>query len=109
MSNQNELKRVKEIFSDYKTQSNIHKALIEKMSLTKKKNILEIELQSSTYLEIKEIWYFESYLKERFKLEQINIIIKYAEEVDINDIEKEWKNINCKKQHQNLQDHGHFM
>ena len=93
------LKKVKEVFSDYKTQSNIQKADIEKMNLIKKINTLEIILQSEEYLEIKEIWYFESFLMERFQFSQINMIIKYSENVEINSIEKEWKNLICYMTH----------
>ena len=49
-----ELKKVKEVFSDYKTQSNMQKANIEKMNLIKKVNTLEIILQSDEYLSIDE-------------------------------------------------------
>ena len=93
------LKKVKEVFSDYETQSNIQKANIEKMNLIKKSNILEITLQSEEYLEIKEIWYFESFLIKRFQFSQVNIIIKYSENVEINSIEKEWKNLICYMTH----------
>ena len=94
-----ELKKVKEVFSDYKTQSNIQNANIEKMNLIKKVNTLEIVLQSDEYLEIKEIWYFESFLMERFQFSQVNMIIKYIENVEINSIEKEWKNLICYMTH----------
>ena len=94
-----ELKKVKEVFSDYKTQSNIQKADIEKMNLIKKQNTLEIILHSDEYLEIKEIWYFESFLMERFQFSQVNMIIKYSENVEINSIEKEWKNLICYMTH----------
>ncbi|MBQ7882651.1 MAG: PolC-type DNA polymerase III [Treponema sp.] len=93
------LKQVKEVFSDYKNQSNIQTASIEKMNLKKKENILEIALKSDTYLEIKEIWYFEKFLMERFQFSQVDIAIKYGENAEINDIEKEWKNLICYMTH----------
>jgi len=93
------LKTVKEVFSDYKTESNIHKAQIEKMNLIKKQNILEIDLHSDEYLEIKEIWYFESFLMQRFQFSHVNMIIKYSENVELNDLEKEWKNLICYMTH----------
>ena len=34
------------------------------------------------YIEIKEIWYFEKFLKERFKFSYIDIKIKYHEKVE---------------------------
>ena len=94
-----ELKKVKEVFSDYKTQSNIQNANIEKMNLIKKVNTLEMILQSDEYLEIKEIWYFESFLRDRFQFSQVNMIIKYSENAEINSIEKEWKNLICYMTH----------
>ena len=82
-------KTVKEVFSDYKNQSNILTAIIEKMNLKKKENILEIALQSERYLEIKEIWYFEKFLMERFQFSQVDIAIKYGENAEINEIIEE--------------------
>ena len=52
-------KKVGEIFSDYKTNSNIEDAEIARMNLLKKIKTLEIEMQAKEYIEIKEIWYFE--------------------------------------------------
>ena len=93
------LKKVKEVFSDYKTKSNIQNAFIEKMNLIKKINTLEIVLQSEEYLEIKEIWYFESFLIERFQFAHVDTIIKYSDNVEIKCIEKEWKNLICYMTH----------
>ena len=45
------------------------------------------------YIEIKEIWYFEKFLKERFKFEHIDIKIDYHEKVERKSINNEWKNI----------------
>lgn len=45
------------------------------------------------YIEIKEIWYFEKFLKERFKFSYIDIKIKYHEKVEKKSIKEEWKNI----------------
>ena len=42
-----------DVFSDYKTNSNITDAEIVKMNLFKKINSLEIQIQSKEYIEIK--------------------------------------------------------
>ena len=68
---QSQLKKVKEIFSDYKTRANILEAKILGLNLLKKKRILELILSSDEYIEIKEIWYLEKYLRERFLFENI--------------------------------------
>ena len=70
-------KCIKDIFSDYETKSNIKNAEIKELNLIKKKSILEITIKSDEYIEIKEIWYFEKFLIERFKFTNINIKIEY--------------------------------
>ena len=83
-------KKTCEIFSDYKTNSNIADAEIRKFNLIKKQNILEMEISSKEYIEIKEIWYFEKFLRERFQFGQVHMIIKYEEGVRKKSIESEW-------------------
>ena len=60
-------KLISEVFSDYKTENIIKQAKILELNLIKKANVLEIDLESENYLEIKELWYFEKFLKERFQ------------------------------------------
>ena len=88
---QSQLKKVKEIFSDYKTRANILEAKILGLNLLKKKRILELILSSDEYIEIKEIWYLEKYLRERFLFENIELEIKYTEDVKIKNVEKNLK------------------
>ena len=59
-------KKVGEIFSDYKTNSNIKYAEVRALNVIKKTNILQVLLYFDEYIEIKEIWYFEKFLRERF-------------------------------------------
>ena len=86
-------KKLGEIFSDYKTNSNIRYAQVNSLNVIKKTNTLEVVLYFDEYIEIKEIWYFEKFLKERFKFEHINIKINYHESVEKKSIDVEWKNI----------------
>lgn len=86
-------KKVGEIFSDYKTSSNIKYAEVRGLNVVKKINTLEVILYFDEYIEIKEIWYFEKFLRERFKFDNIDIKIKYYEKVEKKSIKKEWKNI----------------
>jgi len=85
--------KIGEIFSDYKTSSNIKYAEVKSLNVIKKTNTLQANLYFDEYLEIKEIWYFENFLKERFKFEHIDIKIDYHEKVEKKSIEQEWKNI----------------
>lgn len=86
-------KRVGEIFSDYKTNSNIKYAEIRSLNVIKKTNTLQVILYLDEYIEIKETWYFENFLKDRFKFEYIDIEIQYHEKVEKKAITDEWKNI----------------
>lgn len=86
-------KKVGEIFSDYKTNANIKYAEVRNLNIIKKTNTLQVILYLDEYIEIKEIWYFENFLKERFQFQHINIEINYHEKVEKKSITDEWKNI----------------
>ena len=47
-------KKVKEVFKDYQSESNILNATIKELNLVKKENKLEMVLESDEYIEIKE-------------------------------------------------------
>ena len=76
-------KKIGEVFSDYKQESNVKMANVKQMNLIKKANILEMQIASEEYLELKDLWQFE----------HVDIKIEYSEDVKINDIEKEWINL----------------
>ena len=90
---------IKDIFSDYETRNCIKDAEIEGLNLMKKKNVLGIIIKSDKYIEIKEIWYFEKFLIERFSFQNIELVIKYEEGVRLRTIEEEWRNIICYMAH----------
>ena len=92
-------KKIGEVFSDYKTNSNIADAEITKKNLIKKINTLEIGTYSKEYVEIKEIWYFEKFLRDRFQFGQVHMIMQYEEGVRKKSIEVEWENIICYMAH----------
>ena len=87
------LKKIGEVFSDYKTNSNLKYAQITSLNVVKKTNTLEVDLYFDEYLDIKEIWFFEKFLRERFQFENIDIKIKYHESVKKKSIKEEWRNI----------------
>ena len=86
-------KKVGEIFSDYNTNSNIKYAEVTALNVVKKTNTLEVILYFDEYIEIREIWFLEKFLKERFQFETIDIKINYHERVEKKSIKDEWKNI----------------
>ena len=85
--------KVGEIFSDYETKSNIKYAKVEALNVMKKTNTMQIILYFDEYIEIKEIWYFEKFLAERFKFQAIDIKINYHSQVQKKSIKEEWRNI----------------
>ena len=87
------MKRINEVFSDYKSGGNINTAIIESVVLRKKTKVLEMEISSDKYIEIGEIESFNNFIKERFGLKDSKITVKYTEEVNIKPIEEELKNI----------------
>lgn len=87
------IKKVGEIFSDYNTNSNIKYAEVIGLNVVKKINTLEVILYFDEYIEIKEIWYFEKFLRERFQFQNVDIKIKYHDKVEKKSIKNEWKNI----------------
>ena len=89
------IKTIAEVFSDYKTNTNIKDAEILVMNLNKKQNTLEIELKSREYIEIKELWFFEKFLKDRFQFSNVDMKINYEETAEIKEIKKEWTNLIC--------------
>ena len=86
-------KKIGEIFSDYKTNSNLKYAEVKSLNMIKKTNTLQVMLYLDEYIEIKEIWYFENFLKQRFQIEHIDVTIQYHEKVEKKAIPEEWKNI----------------
>ena len=87
------LKRIGEIFSDYKGTSNIKYATVNGLDVIKKTNTLEVYLYFDEYIEIKDLWDFEKFLKERFQFKNVDIKMKYHEKVQLRPIKDEWKNI----------------
>ena len=69
------VKKIGEIFSDYNTNSNIKHAQVAALNVIKKTNTLEVILNYDEYIEIKEIWFFEKFLQERFRFSSTDIKI----------------------------------
>ena len=82
-------KKIEEVFSDYITSNNIKYAQIENLNIIKKTNTLQINIYYDEWIEIKEIWLFEKFLKERFHFENIDTKIRYHEAVKLNSIKDE--------------------
>ena len=92
-------RKIGDLFSDYKTNSNIKYAYIQALNVNKKTNTLGIILGIDEYVEIKEIWFLEKFLKERFGFSNIDMTMKYTDQVQTKGIKEEWKNIICYMAH----------
>ena len=83
---ENKAKKVKEIFSDYETKANIKEAYVTALNVIKKTNTLGIVLEIDEYIEVKDIWYLEKFLIERFKFSNIDMTIKYQKDTQLKSI-----------------------
>ena len=92
MSEEKALKKIGTIFDDFKCNTNILSAKIEKVNLYKKTNCFEVYLISEKIINIKEVHAFEKFLVKRFNLSSATIKIRYEFEPEI-DVQNEWDNI----------------
>jgi DNA polymerase-3 subunit alpha (Gram-positive type) len=87
------LKRIGEVFSDYKAEGNISSAIVQAAVLKKKSKILEIKINSDKYIDVKEIEGLKKFIRKRFSLNDSEVTVEYAEGTDKKPIEKELKDI----------------
>ena len=87
------MKSVSEVFCDYEIQSSICDAIVEGVVLKKKTKVLEMKVSSNKYIEVSEINDFNNFMKKRFVLNEVKLIIRYTEEVEKKPIEDEIKKI----------------
>ena len=93
------LKQIKEVFSDYKNNTEIQECYIKKIQIYKKTNKMLLELDSNAFVQIKNMWDFEKYLMERFMIKDIVMKFHYDENAKIPTVEEEWKNLICYMAH----------
>ena len=96
---ENKAKKLKEIFSDYETKANIKEAHVTALNVIKSTNTLGITLEIDEYIEVKDIWYFEKFLIERFHFSNIDMTIHYQKDTQLKSVKEEWKNIICYMAH----------
>jgi DNA polymerase III subunit alpha, Gram-positive type len=87
------MKRINEVFSDFKAGDNISTAIVQGVVLIKNTKTLELEISSDKYIEITEIEGLNKFVRERFALENSKITIKYSEGTYKKPIEEELENI----------------
>ncbi len=87
------MKKINEIFSDYKLSGNINTAVVESVTLSKKSKILTMQISSDKYIEINEFTELKKFLLKRFSLEDSVISVNYTETANKKPIEEEINNI----------------
>ena len=87
-------KKIGTVFGDFKTNSNILNAKIERVNLYKKNNSFEVYLLSDTPINISDMHSFEKFLTKRFMLSTASVKVNYTNDEDYGDnICKDWNNI----------------
>ncbi len=87
------VKNVKQVFKDFENKSNIIDCGIEYINVIKKTSKLQITLIAKSYVEAKEISKFESYLQNRFLLDEIEVDMKYAQDINMPNVEIKWQEV----------------
>ena len=70
-------KRIDEVFSDFKMSQAISSALIEKITLFKSTKSLEIKISTEKYIDDEDIENLNSFIKDRFFLDDSRILVEY--------------------------------
>ena len=90
-------KTVGEVFRDYEKENKIKQAHIININMYKKLNKLEMNLKADELLSAKELSDFETYLQNRFNIENTELIIDYSEiqkqDNNTEDLKKTWEEI----------------
>ena len=90
---QTDTKMVKEIFKDFNFNSfELSDAIILNVNLYKKTAKIQLDLQTSKIIKLKELIDFEKYIEDRFFIKQVVITIKYDEEIDVK-FQDKWKDV----------------
>ena len=87
------MKSINEIFDNYEAKGNINTAKVEGVVLRKKENTLEMKIRADKYIEVREIERLNKFIREKFALNDSEIIVEYADGIDKIPIEEELRDI----------------
>ena len=82
MSEEKAFKKIGTVFGDFKCDSNILNAKIERVNLYKKNNSFEVFLMTDKPVKIEEVHSFEKFLAKRFMLTSASVRINYETDED---------------------------
>lgn len=87
------MKRISEIFNNYEVKGNLNTAIVEGVVLRKKENTLEMKIRADKYIEVSEIERLNKFIREKFALNDSEIIVEYTDGIHKIPIEEELKDI----------------
>ncbi|MDF2677598.1 MAG: polymerase alpha subunit, partial [Bacillota bacterium] len=87
------MKRIKDVFSDFKLGDNISIAIVDDVVLSKNTKTIEMKISSDKYIELRELDNLNDFIKKRFGLNECKIVVNYAHGTYKKPIEEELKNI----------------
>jgi DNA polymerase-3 subunit alpha (Gram-positive type) len=89
------MKRISEVFSDYRTEGRIGSATVEAVLVSEKAKTLEMKIHSDQHIDAKEIESLEAYIKEKFALNNAKVIAEHASGGSKRPLEEELNRIVC--------------
>ena len=94
MSEEKAFKKIGTVFGDFKSNSDILNAKIERVNLYKKNNSFEVFLMTNKPIKIDELHSFEKFLVKRFMLTTASVRINYETDTDYSEnLPNDWKSI----------------
>lgn len=87
------MKKVKDIFIDYKIGETLGDAIVEGVVVTKETKTLEMNISSDKYIEDKELENLNMFIRNRFLLNDSKIMVRYSNSIEGKPIEDELDNI----------------
>ena len=88
-----QLKIIKTVFSDFDNNLEIANFKLKNASLYKKVNKLVLNIVADKEINLEELFKFENYLRNRFKIENVVISVEYEDYKNKKEIQDIWNNI----------------
>ena len=87
------MKQINEIFGDYKAEGNIRDAVVKAVVIRKKAKTLEMKISSDQFIESGDRESLSEFVKEKFALHDVRILIEYTGKAEKKPLEEELGNI----------------
>ena len=81
------IKTIQEAFPDYKGDAVFLNCIVENINFFKSKNKMEVLLKSEVSVNAKEVFYFKTYIQDKFNLENVSVLVQEPENNNTSDAE----------------------